>query len=104
MELLKPQQQPHCDRLLDILEDSLFACDLSVMGSGKTWVACAASAETGLPMIIFCPRGSITDWETTANAVGAKYLHIGTYASFRSIKGCQPKHGLLHRFCLLYTS
>jgi len=98
MEFLKPSQIAHCNRLLDILEESLFACDLSVMGAGKTWVSSVIGAETGLPLFVLGPRGSLTNWENIAKLVGARIIFTSTYESLRSVRGCQPKHGYLTRF------
>lgn len=98
MEFLKPSQTPHCNRLLDILEESLFACDFSVMGAGKTWVGNAIGVETGLPLMVLGPRGSLTNWETVGDDMGGQVIFTSTYESLRSIRGCQPKHGYLQRY------
>ena len=98
MEFLKPSQTPHCNRILDILEQSLFACDFSVMGAGKTWIGNAVGVETGLPIMVLGPRGSLTNWETVGDDMGGQVIFTSTYESLRSIKGCQPKHGYLVRY------
>jgi hypothetical protein len=98
MEFLKPSQIDHFERLLSILEVSGFACDFSVMGSGKTHVACAIAGVTGLSLFVLGPRGSLTHWEKTARGMGAQIAFTCTYESLRSVRGCQPKNGYLKRY------
>lgn len=98
MEHLKPEQIPHCERLFKILDESVFACDFSVMGAGKTYIGNVIGYEYGLPIFVFGPRGSLSHWEKVSKIIGSRIIISHTYESLRSIKGHQPKHGYLTRY------
>lgn len=106
MEFLKPSQIQHTKRLINILLDSPFACDFSVMGAGKTYVANAIGIELGLPLFVLGQRGSLNKWESTGNEMDQKLGRQAepnvkvtlTYDSLRSVKNHQPKNGYLTRY------
>lgn len=100
MELLYPQQKTHCERLLKILEHSLFACDFSVPGAGKTAVGAAIASILYLPLFVVGPRQAIMTWEDFAESFEVRIIHATSYDSLRSVKGKQPKHGYLKRIDL----
>lgn len=97
MELLKASQINHVNYLFDILGRSLFACDFSIMGAGKTWTTSVIAFEAGLPMFILGPRSSLGNWHKTAEAVGIEIVADITYQSLRSTRNHNPKHGYLDR-------
>ncbi len=44
------------------------AIDFSVMGSGKTYVACAVLKSLGLPTVVVAPKVALTSWRRVATA------------------------------------
>ncbi len=105
MQFLKPSQIDHTEKLISILGDSFFACDFSVMGAGKTYVANAIGIELDLPLFVLSVRGSLGTWEKVGDDMDEKIgrkactnvIFTSTYESFRSVTNCQPKHGWLTR-------
>jgi len=61
--LLLPPQIPHVETLLESLMLNGHASDLSEMGTGKTYSACAVIKECQLPVFIVCPKAVIKSWE-----------------------------------------
>lgn len=98
MDKLRKEQVPHCERLINILDYSYFACDFSIMGSGKTWTTNVVAKERNLPLFVLCPRASIKSWEDVAKTIGTEVIFITNYESLRSTKGHQPKHNYLIRY------
>lgn len=77
--LLLPPQRPHAIRLLSSLYQNGFAIDMSDMGTGKTFSACAVLKETNLPFVILCPNSLKTNWERTTKSFGIKPYQILNY-------------------------
>lgn len=98
MDNLRKEQVPHCERLINILDYSYFACDFSIMGSGKTWTATVVAKERNLSLFVLCPRASIESWKKVAKYINVKVTFITNYESLRSTKGHQPKNPYLYRY------
>jgi len=100
---LEPHQVEHFQRVMGILSRFYFYIDGSEMGTGKTYIAAAAAIMLKLPCIVVCPLGARNTWETVFTTHGVQTYQLPetggiiTYASLRSRKGSQPKHGLLVR-------
>ena len=96
--ILKEDQKPHVDRLINILTRTFCAFDMSTMGSGKTYTATKLAKEFDFEnVIIICPTSVVSKW-ITMRRYGMKIYDVISYESLRSVKGKDPKHGLLKRF------
>ena len=61
--LLKSEQKPHVQRLIEILKSNFCALDLSVMGAGKTFTATALAKEFDFKkVVIICPASVVSKW------------------------------------------
>lgn len=94
---LLPEQQPHFKRTLDKIDKYGFYADNSVMGCGKTYVACGIAKKMGLDLFIICPLTVKSNWEEVASKAGVNIVHITTPQSLASRRNIQPKHGYLRR-------
>lgn len=94
---LLPEQQPHFKRTLDKIDKYGFYADNSVMGCGKTYVACGIAKKLGLDLFIVCPLTVQSNWEEVAYKAEVEIVHITTPQSLASRRNLQPKHGYLRR-------
>lgn len=100
---LRPRQVDHYNFTANVLNRFYFYIDGSEMGGGKTYIAGAHSIVRGLPMIIVCPLAARNNWINVCSTYGISLWDLEetggvmTYETLRSVKGCQPKHGLLRR-------
>lgn len=91
-------QVPHVRRLLAIFEQHPYAIDLSMLGSGKTYTACAVAERMGARnVIVVCPVSVKSKWEHMQRAHGLPVSRILSFCELRSVTGKQPHHGLLTR-------
>lgn len=60
--LLAPQI-PHAMNLLSSLYLNGFACDLSETGTGKTYVGSWIAKVFNAPIVVFCPKSVMPEWE-----------------------------------------
>jgi hypothetical protein len=95
---LNESQKPHFERIVKILEENISAIDISPTGSGKTYVTAAAAQKFGLPLLVISPcTTSETVWPQCCQKYGIPLIGSYSYETFRTNKGCQPKHGFLCR-------
>ncbi len=73
LSCLRPHQREPATRLLSILESSRAGLDLSVMGSGKTYVAAAVACATKKPFLVVCPKIATGIWERAAKHFGDEF-------------------------------
>ena len=60
--LLLPPQIPHTQKLIDSINLNGFSVDMSMMGTGKTYVGASMAKNLSLPIVIVCPKISINTW------------------------------------------
>ena len=91
-------QPEHVDKILNILDKSPIALDLSMLGTGKTYTSSyIAQIKKYTHVIVICPLSMKGKWEMMKTDHGVPIYDIYTYCGLRSSKCRQPKHGLLHR-------
>jgi len=90
-------QKPHFERALNRVNKYGFYADNSVMGCGKTYVACAIAKKLGLKLFIVCPLTVHGNWEDVASKADVEIVHITTPQSLATKRNHQPKHGYLKR-------
>jgi hypothetical protein len=94
---LTSEQLPHVHRLLDILQRSHVAFDMSMMGAGKTYTTTELSKMAGFKyVVVICPATVESKWRDMAK-YGINLFKVISYQSLRSRKGCKPSHDLLNR-------
>lgn len=69
--LLAPQI-PHALSLLNSIYLNGFACDLSETGTGKTYVGSWIAKVFNAPIVIFCPKSVMPEWERILKLFGVK--------------------------------
>lgn len=94
---LLDEQKPHFRRVRARVKKYGFYADNSVMGCGKTYVACAMAQKLGLPLFVVCPLTVQSNWKTVAEEADVKVHFITTPQSLASKRRLQPKHGYLKR-------
>lgn len=87
MKLLEPQI-PHAQKLLKSIQSRGFAKDLSVMGTGKTYVACSIANELGLPVVVICPRNAKNNWRKVLDNFKIRDYNLINYETL--IRGNSP--------------
>ncbi|GAQ93138.1 hypothetical protein KFL_013200020, partial [Klebsormidium nitens] len=96
--VLLPSQQPHVAKLWNILRRHAFALDFSSLGSGKTFSSSKIALELEMPhVVVICPVSVQPKWQEMHEKYGVPIKHNLSYCGIRSMKGKQPKHGLLTR-------
>lgn len=96
--VLLPSQESHVTKLLHVLRHHPFALDFSALGSGKTFSGSKIASELQLPhVVVVCPVSVQSKWQEMRERYGVPLRHNLSYCGIRSIKGKQPKHGLLTR-------
>lgn len=72
--------------------------DFSCMGLGKTYTSIECAVRLGLENIfVICPVSMEQKWKDVAAEHQIKNIIVTSFASLRSVAGCQPKHGFLRR-------
>ena len=94
---LRDYQNDWANRGKAILDQYPGYLDTSRMGAGKTFVTLWQAIRMKLPIIVICPTSVQNNWMTNAPIYGVEVVSLLTYEGLRSIKGKQPKHGLLKR-------
>jgi superfamily II DNA or RNA helicase len=85
LDKLRPHQVEPVRHLVSILRARQSAVDLSDMGTGKTFVACAVAAELQLPTMVVVPKVAVTAWERAAAHFDERFTVIG-YEKLRTGK------------------
>ena len=93
---LRPHQIEHFAKIEAILTSYHAAGDTSDTGAGKTHTTLAFAQKYNMPVIVICPVTVKSVWERWGSTYGIHVVTI-SYASLRSRKGSQPKHGFLVR-------
>lgn len=70
---LRPHQIAPAERLLEILRAHKSGLDLSVTGSGKTFVAAAVASALKKPFLVVAPKISLTQWERAGEHFGDSF-------------------------------
>lgn len=102
IQLFESQKQ-HVKVLTSILQFSPFALDLSMLGTGKTYTSSyiclnGVDSETKFKhIIVIAPLSVLAKWEYMRNEYNIPLVAGISYASLRSQKNKQPKHGFLKR-------
>ena len=95
---LYPHQVDHVTRLLEVMDSSFFAMDLSMLGAGKTFTSTRVADVLGVAnVIVIAPVSVKPKWSTMARDHGLKLKHCMSFNELRSSICRQPKHGLLAR-------
>ena len=95
---LLPHQVAHVARLMDIFTTEKSAMDFSCMGLGKTYTSTECAIRLGLTnLFVVCPLAMESKWKEVAKMHGITNVVVTSFASLRSVSGCQPKHGYLKR-------
>jgi hypothetical protein len=76
LDKLKPHQQEALPLLIAAMNRSRTTIDLSSMGVGKTYLACAALRMLDLPTLVVAPKVSITSWHRVAEYFEDKHSVI----------------------------
>jgi hypothetical protein len=69
--LLVPQV-PHALKLLNSIYLNGFACDLSETGVGKTYSASWIAKQYNAPIVVFCPKSVMPEWNRVLGIFGVK--------------------------------
>jgi hypothetical protein len=97
---LYPYQQKHVETICSVFRRNYYALDLSMLGTGKTYSASAIYQEKAFGfehMIVVAPVAVLMKWKDVVSEYGLKNVTLISYAEMRSVRGKQPKHGLLTR-------
>lgn len=95
---LLTHQVSHVERLMEIMKSDRSAMDFSCMGLGKTYTSTEVVVRLKLSnMFIVCPVAMESKWKQITRDHGIRNAVITSFASLRSVSGCQPKHGCLNR-------
>lgn len=94
---LRERQIPHTIRCVEALARSHVFVDTSKMGCGKTVVWCYVALYYGLPLLVVNIKNGEIAWRRETAKYGNHLYDVITYQGLRSVKGKQPKHGLLTR-------
>lgn len=96
--MLRKHQTSHVQRVLGIWKNHFFAIDPSIMGSGKTHSSSYLAQVCNFPfVVVVCPASVEHVWKVVRDKYRLPIVVITSYESLRSVKGSQPKHGLLTR-------
>ena len=77
LQQLRPYQRKPTAELLEIVKRHRVGFDLSVTGSGKTYVAAAIAAEMQLPTLVIAPVVAESAWHRAAEHFGDKFSVVG---------------------------
>ena len=70
MKQLLPHQHVHFREIRGKLRSYRRMVDTSMMGCGKTYTSCALAKNMGVPIIIFAPANTVTNWRQAAKHFG----------------------------------
>jgi hypothetical protein len=102
---LKPHQPPHVGKLMNMLETEPTVFDMSTMGLGKTYTSTECIVRLGIENVfIVCPVSMEAKWREVTQQHGIPNVIISSFASLRSVAGCQPKHKFLKRLSVNSTT
>lgn len=76
-EKLRPHQQQPFEAIKGILARFGSGVDESGTGTGKTYVAAAAAADSGLPTLVVHPKIAHSTWARAADHFGEKFSQVG---------------------------
>ena len=93
----RKHQEPHFDKIDDILKLNYFYADFSPTGFGKTFPPLFLAQKFNIPLFVVCPLTVEAKWRTVAAEYSVKVIDVITYQALRSTTGRQPKHGFLQR-------
>lgn len=99
---LKEHQVEHVRRIeaAFVREKTLF--DMSTMGLGKTYTTTETVLRLGLKnLFVVCPVSMEGKWREISKTHGVRSCVVSSFASLRSVTGCQPKHGFLRKVALV---
>lgn len=88
---LKPFQQPHFAKIMDIMKKWYVYVDHSSTGSGKTVVTCAVARAMGLDIVLVAPPILHKQWAETASKYGVRIRSSISYQKLRAAK--EPHKG-----------
>lgn len=91
-------QVDHFNRVDSILTKFAGYIDTSVTGAGKSYIVAAIAKKHNFTLLVVCPVSVIDVWKNVCNTYDVPLYNCISYQSLRSIRGCQPTHGLLSRF------
>lgn len=95
---LKPHQPPHVEKLMNMMDTETTVFDMSTMGLGKTYTSTECIVRLGIENVfIVCPVSMEAKWREVTKQHGIPNVIITSFASLRSVAGCQPKHKFLKR-------
>lgn len=95
---LLPSQITHVEKIIEILEQSPCALDLSMLGTGKTYTSCkVAQFNKYKHVIVICPLSVKGKWRMMETTYNIPIIDILTFSCVRGQKGKLANHGLLHR-------
>lgn len=97
---LYPYQLKHVETICSVFRRNYYALDLSMLGTGKTYSASAVYQEKSFGfeyMVVVAPVAVLMKWKDVVAEYGLKNVTLISYAEMRSVRGKQPKHGLLSR-------
>ena len=94
-------QKVHVDVMKHILDESPYAFDFSMLGTGKTYSTCFIYDEnikkTYKHLVIIAPVSVKTKWKSVTTEHDIKIDNLISFCEVRTVKFKQPKHGLLTR-------
>jgi superfamily II DNA or RNA helicase len=77
LERLRPWQRKPATHLESVLQAFDSALDMSVCGSGKTYISAAVAASSRLPTLVVCPKIAVSNWHRAAAHFGDKVSVVG---------------------------
>jgi len=95
---LREVQEPHFDRLCNILQQRHFCFDNTIMGGGKTVIHLYLAYIFRLKILAICPVSAQMSWQREAKKYGIEIVDLITYRGLASQTDYQPKHGYLERY------
>lgn len=95
---IRPHQEEHIVKLIQILQRSLCYLDTSAMGLGKTYITIAVAMYYQIKLLVVGPKISEGVWNKAVEASGANMVAFITKDALRSRGSRQPKHGYLERW------
>lgn len=78
-----PHQVEHLERILNILESSLFYFDTSPTGEGKTEISLLVAKALNLQLFVVCPASVLSVWHERSWRYGIKISFIQSYETLR---------------------
>lgn len=79
-------QRNHYYQMKNSLDKYRVCIDQSLMGSGKTYVACGLAREFHYPVLIICPKSVVLVWKQVTKELNLTNFTIVTYRKFIQFK------------------